>query len=534
LHNKNIAMESDSKVSEAMIQELRMVFDACDMDNQGLISLTELANLSKSHLGGAQLEELLQILNTSEPEPARIDFPQFCQQMINLMNNSREKTEDFADSYSEGNVRTVNVMVASPVQFCPEISSDQGAFNENLARSFQRTRSGAAITSSPNKQTRTRMKKKVSQTRLAGNIPLVNTSSEDEAEDSFDRKIASSLSVARPLELQQSELLKRGSSLRSAVMKRQTRSQPSSPLLTLTEGSRDNSPRGKSQRLGSKMYPESDSDSSPLTEFLSSSVKDLEMKVGRLTKSALQSQDMAEEDMTSSGVDSLKADLEEEMHNSVLLARRHGAERIESERKLHSDLLDSMERERDLERRNFQLRYDQMSEERDSLSCEVVGLREKLELVSLEKSMLEQQVEESLSRQEQAEEDEAEAEAARRDRELELVNTVRTLSQRVAGQDLLLAELKEDNIVLRKQVADLTASKEKRETGRFRMFGGNMKENCGSLTDRAQDPQDIRLKLKHAEQQLAEQVEANRKLNGYLGEVLANVMASNPQLLERC
>ena len=59
-------------------------------------------------------------------------------------------------------------------------------------------------------QTGGRPKRKVSQARLAGNIPLVNTSSEeDEAEDSFDRQIAESLAVARPM-----ELLVRGSSLR--------------------------------------------------------------------------------------------------------------------------------------------------------------------------------------------------------------------------------------------------------------------------------------------------------------------------------
>ena len=60
-------------------------------------------------------------------------------------------------------------------------------------------------------QTGGRPKRKVSQARLAGNIPLVNTSSEeeDEAEDSFDRQIADSLAVARPM-----ELLVRGSSLR--------------------------------------------------------------------------------------------------------------------------------------------------------------------------------------------------------------------------------------------------------------------------------------------------------------------------------
>ena len=76
---------------------------------------------------------------------------------------------------------------------------DQGAFNENLKRSFEKTRSGAVVTSSPNRTAR--MKKKVSQARLSGNIPLVNTSSEDEAEDSFDRQIADSLSVARYIDL---------------------------------------------------------------------------------------------------------------------------------------------------------------------------------------------------------------------------------------------------------------------------------------------------------------------------------------------
>ena len=166
-----------------------------------------------------------------------------------------------------------------------------------------------------------------------------------------------------------------------------------------------------------------------------------------------------------------------------------------------------------------------MSAEREELRVEVVGLREKVELLSVEKTLLEQQITESLTRRVEEEEQE------RRDREEEMMNTVRTLSERVADQDQELAEVKEDNIVLRKQIKDLAINKENKDSGRFRIFGGNLKEN--SAPDRLEDPRDIRLKLKQTEKQLAEQEEANRQLNVYLGEVLASVMAKNPQILER-
>ena len=185
--------------------QLRVVFDACDSEGEGRISLSQLANLSRSHCAGHL--ELLEIFQVGEDTEDSVDFQQFCQQMINFMGTSGEvgeveverevEKDEFADSYSEVNVKTIKKRNASshnsPQIFSPHLS-DQGAFNENLKRSFEKTRSGAVMTSSPH---RGRMKKKVSQARLAGNIPLVNTSSEDEAEDSFDRQIANSLSVAR-------------------------------------------------------------------------------------------------------------------------------------------------------------------------------------------------------------------------------------------------------------------------------------------------------------------------------------------------
>merc|ERR1712013_848958 len=62
-------------------------------------------------------------------------------------------------------------------------------------------------------------RRKVSQARLTGRIPLVNTSSEEEdncADDSFDRKIEASLEEARPLDLQPQYLV-RGSVARATT-----------------------------------------------------------------------------------------------------------------------------------------------------------------------------------------------------------------------------------------------------------------------------------------------------------------------------
>ena len=217
--------------------------------------------------------------------------------------------------------------------------TDQGAFNENLKRSFQKTRSEAVITSSPSRGQAGKIKRKVSQARLAGNIPLVNTSSEDEAEDSFDRQIADSLSVARPM-----ELLVRGSSLRSTVVKKQSKSNPSSPNVKNTA-----SPRRRPQ-----MYPEdtedTETDSSEDTEEPPAAAARLERRIDLLTETAMessqpQSVSPLQSGSLSSGVDSLRVDLEEEIQTSLHLARKHGEERLQTQRRRHEEQVDSMERE---------------------------------------------------------------------------------------------------------------------------------------------------------------------------------------------
>ena len=98
----------------------------------------------------------------------------------------------------------------------------QGVFNENLRRSFDKTTS-SPIRSPGKKVLKSAGRRKSSQARLSGRIPLVNTSSEEEdcadmaeMDDSFDRKIEASLEVARPLDLQPQYLV-RGSVARATT-----------------------------------------------------------------------------------------------------------------------------------------------------------------------------------------------------------------------------------------------------------------------------------------------------------------------------
>jgi len=150
------------------------------------------------------------------------------------------------------------------------------------------------------------------------------------------------------------------------------------------------------------------------------------------------------------------------------------------------------------------------------------------------KTLLEEQMMENVHQAAAKEEAESLEDLKRKDREEELTRTVKNLSERVADQDQELAEIKEnniilkqDNIILKKQVKELQLKESK---SGFRIFGSTGKENISAALD---DPQDIRLRLRLVEKQLKEQLEANKQLKQYVGDVLVNVMTSNPQILEK-
>lgn len=522
-----------------------------------MISLRELGNISRSHVGTGQVEEILAILDPGEQTQDRINFDQFYQKFVEFLERGDKASED---NMRNGEQNNYNANTAY-LNLSPNMKN-QGVFNENLRRSFEKntisTPSSPYRTNGRKDSEQRNMRRKISQARLSGRIPLVNTSSEDEAEDSFDRKIASSLALARPLDIQP-QFLVRGSSTRSTVRKTSNPSSHSSPTIPKSTRKFSNSTRPNPSSTV-RMYPVllssgGSSLNSPMSSSSSPSdrsghisprsgktgtiisLDELEMKVGKLAETKAEQQE--EYDSPSSGLGSLRADLEEEFSSSLLLARKHGEERLDVERQRHAEQLEAMERERDLERRNFQLRFEQFTEEQDGLRKDVEQLKEKAKLINLEKEHMETQMVQLVEQQRcqspsNAVRDGKEVEEQRRkDREEELMNTVQRLTARVQSQDQDLAEAKEDNIVLRSQISGFKEEKKKegKEGMRFRIFGGGKEIPAGN--DNCEDPQDIRVKLRQVEHDLSDQKEVNSQLKQYVGEVLVNIMVNNPQILQK-
>ena len=97
----------------------------------GLISLRELANISRSHVGRGQVDQILNILDPGEETQDRIDFDQFYKKFVEYMNSGDKKTENVKVTAHIHNTNLVNLNL-SPSRL------DMGEFNENLRRSFEK------------------------------------------------------------------------------------------------------------------------------------------------------------------------------------------------------------------------------------------------------------------------------------------------------------------------------------------------------------------------------------------------------------
>ena len=151
-----------------------------------------------------------------------------------------------------------------------------------------------------------------------------------------------------------------------------------SPILAISDGSSFDSPMSSSSTPCSRSGSFSPEDKEVGVRL---ALGELERKVGQLTEMADRQEDK-EYDSPSSGVGSIRAELEEEINSSIFLARKHGEERLDVERRRNAEQMKTMERERDLERRNFQLRFEQHQEDEDRVRREVDDLKRKLKLWS--------------------------------------------------------------------------------------------------------------------------------------------------------
>ena len=114
-----------------------------------MISLKELGNISRSHVGRGQVDQILEILGPGG-EDDKIDFEQFYQKFVQFMNQG-----DNIDEEEEDTMQQV-VEEKAVITKTSNHKMDGGVFNENLKRSFEKNIIPSKT--SPNKQRNFRRK----------------------------------------------------------------------------------------------------------------------------------------------------------------------------------------------------------------------------------------------------------------------------------------------------------------------------------------------------------------------------------------
>lgn len=118
-------------------------------------------------------------------------------------------------------------------------------------------------------------------------------------------------------------------------------------------------------------------------------------------------------------------------------------------------------------------------------------------------------------------------------REAELLIQLKHLNARVEAQDTLLAELKEENTVLKIQNQNLLESLNSRMNSKPTSLFRKSSKEYQSLEYQDLDETTERKKLFLLEQELEDQKEVNKQLKAYVGDVLINIIVQNPDILEK-
>jgi len=498
----NLQIDLHQEEKEGLREQLHVVFNACDPNGCGLISLEDLRKIGSSLVGEDHIEEVVQIFDPHDTSQDGINFEQFFDKFVQFMYND-EKAVHCDEIASKENVQNMTYLNVSPRM------EREGTFNENLRRSF-----GRELIPSPGERLggkNENMRRKITQSKLPGRIPLVNTSSEDE-DDSHVSNF-------------QRQYLVRGSSARNSI-RRSNRQLNASTRSTPTRRTSDGT-------LGSKITITEPSDQSNcMTEDNKS------MNTGKSDLVDLKAEEndignkmIVVDETASSGIGSLRADLDDDENNSsIQFGKRFSEESLVVERQKYAENLAQIEKERNAEKQNFQLKMKEFQKENNELQKKIRELYEDLGRSTVEKESMKEQLEQLL---EKDDEEQVAFSDKQDDKEEALLGAIQCLTVRLQNQDQELAEVKEDNIILRSQIRNLKMKKEKDEKsgGRFRLFGGSKEEN--NSIEQLEDPQDIRVKLKRAEQELVEQKEVNSQLKLYVGEVLIDIMQKNPHVLEK-
>ena len=174
--------------------------------------------------------------------------------------------------------------------------------------------------------------------------------------------------------------------------------------------------------------------------------------------------------------------------------------------------LAALKQEMFAERQSFQMQIIHQAKEMSNLKEEVENFRNRLSKTETEKNATEERIRDLLEKQKV---DFSVKLSSEKEEDPDIL--LQTTNDKLKAQENIINQLKEEIERLRNYKKDLNGTNE--EENKYR-----------DTQSKTEDPNQKIISLVH---ELNDQKEVSEKLKAYVGEVLENVMVTNPQVLER-
>eukprot|EP00092_Neocalanus_flemingeri_P029174 GFUD01031665.1.p1 GENE.GFUD01031665.1~~GFUD01031665.1.p1 ORF type:complete len:186 (+),score=72.00 GFUD01031665.1:686-1243(+) len=169
------------------------------------------------------------------------------------------------------------------------------------------------------------------------------------------------------------------------------------------------------------------------------------------------------------------------------------------------------------ERNSFQHEIKKKVIEASKLRTDIEKLRNQVKKIETDKDAAEEKILILLEKQ-RTDSNIKEVKEISLDREEDLLSQIQNLKERIKVQDDIIVEIQEDNTLTKNKNGDISVT---------------MKYMKNYDSDEEDTPEDPKKKIVFLEHELEDQKEVAKKLKAYVGDVLENIMVTNPQMLER-
>ncbi|XP_069186727.1 rab11 family-interacting protein 4B isoform X4 [Procambarus clarkii] len=560
-------------VSEEFVNQLRQVFEVCDVENRGTISITHLLQLAGEHFGSSQ-NSVTSAVGSLGVSSDAITFPQFCEVVATILTSHGGSSEETGDGGGDaldgvpcstpvrqergvGRHRKYGYSVAccaSPITVGVERMPGDERGSPSSLTDFDSALGGS--TASPDSTRKTHSGCSSMSDREEENFECYGEADDIECDsdsarmgDDLDGSIRSP-----PHSLPPSNFSRRNSWVRrslrgspSSAPKRVGGTAVASQLYRTSSFSSGRSSVADQEDMYSDASLEDD------VLDLNHKVQMLQQQVGVLAENQVNSDDrFSRVKQDNAAYQERVVMLEEQLRETE---QRHG-ERHSEEQRRNRELITRIEREKQLTIENYTIKLSSLEKEKNTIDDECKRLKAQADKLQKEKESLEDRVSEAEFSASTLQQDNAklmelnrrekEERKMEKDRSGQVIEELRCEIERLrtaeetarkrspsidpqtaqsAELQATIRQLRDENKNLVEQVEDLQAQllTSRLEEGRTLVTATN--NNSLAAEFEAMTSEELKKSLKDAQ-------EANHHLRAYIDGILLNIVENYPQLLE--